>query len=140
MRYKQAVELRRKFTNAVQAIAKNSNRIYDAFLLFDQWKAGTAYTANQKVRYGNKLYYAIVDHTSQADWTPDITASLYTAIPNPNESGTADNPIEYSGNMALEQGKYYIQDNVIYYCIRDTVNPVFNPLSELVGLYVEVYA
>lgn len=140
MKWGQAKEIRRKFTNAVQAIAKNSPKIYDAFLLFDAWKPDTAYTANQKIRYGNQLYYAITDHTSQADWTPDITASLYTAIPNPNESGTADNPIAYNGNMALEQGKYYIQNNVIYYCTRDTVSPVFNDLADLVGLYVEVYA
>ena len=46
-------------------------------------------------------------------------------------------PIPYDGNMALEAGKYYIQDYVIYLCNRDTVNPVYNPLAELVGLYVE---
>ena len=140
MKWGQAKEIRRKFTNAVQAIAKNSPKIYDAFLLFDPWEAGVTYQANQKIRYGNQLYFAITDHTSQADWTPDVTASLYTAIANPNESGTADNPISYNGNMALEEGKYYIQTNVIYHCIRDTINPVFNDLADLVGLYVEVYA
>jgi hypothetical protein len=39
--------------------------------------------------------------------------------------------------MALENGKHYIQGGVIYLCNRDTVNPVYNPLAELVGLYVE---
>jgi hypothetical protein len=39
--------------------------------------------------------------------------------------------------MALTAGLYYIQNSVIYHCIRDTVNPVYNPLAELVGLYVE---
>ena len=38
---------------------------------------------------------------------------------------------------AAETGKYYIQDYVIYLCAYDTVNPVYNPLAELVGLYVE---
>lgn len=38
---------------------------------------------------------------------------------------------------AAEAGKYYIQDYVIYLCAYDTVNPVYNPLAELVGLYVE---
>lgn len=51
--------------------------------------------------------------------------------------GTLADPIPYSGNMALESGKYYIQDYVIYLCNRDTINPVYNPLAELVGLYVE---
>lgn len=31
----------------------------------------------------------------------------------------------------------YSQDGVTYLCSRDTVNPVYNPLSELVGLYVK---
>lgn len=31
----------------------------------------------------------------------------------------------------------YIQDGVTYLCNRNTVNPVYNPLSELVGIYVE---
>lgn len=31
----------------------------------------------------------------------------------------------------------YSQDGVVYLCSRDTVNPVYNPLRELVGIYVE---
>lgn len=48
-----------------------------------------------------------------------------------------DDPIPYCGNMALESGKYYSQDGKVYKCTRDTGNPVYNALSELVGLYVE---
>ena len=40
--------------------------------------------------------------------------------------------------MVLESGKYYSQDGVTYHCTRDTGNPVYHALSELVGLYVEV--
>lgn len=52
-------------------------------------------------------------------------------------SALAD-PIPYSGNMNLTAGLYYIQDDVIYLCNRNTGQPVYNALSELVGLYVEV--
>ena len=41
-------------------------------------------------------------------------------------------------SMALENGKHYSQDGVTYLCNRDTVNPVYNPLRELVGIYVEI--
>jgi hypothetical protein len=64
------------------------------------------------------------------------TESLYAEVCETHE-GTVDDPIPYNGNMALESGKYYLQDWVIYRCIRDTVNPVYNALSDLVGLYVE---
>jgi hypothetical protein len=51
---------------------------------------------------------------------------------------TKYDPIPYDGNMILEQNKYYIQNDVLYICTRDTINPVYNPLVELIGLYVEV--
>ena len=57
--------------------------------------------------------------------------------PTSARPGTLADPIPYSGNMALENGKHYIQNGVIYICIRDTVNPVYHALSELVGVYVE---
>ena len=65
------------------------------------------------------------------------TESLYERIDETHD-GTFDDPIPYSGNMALEAGKYYSQDGVIYLCTRDTVNPVYNALADLVGLYVEL--
>ena len=40
--------------------------------------------------------------------------------------------------MALVSGKYYSQDGVVYLCNRDTINPVYNTLRELVGIYVEI--
>ena len=44
----------------------------------------------------------------------------------------------YNGNMALESGKHYTQGGVTYMCNRDTINPVYNALVDLVGVYVEV--
>jgi hypothetical protein len=65
------------------------------------------------------------------------TESLFSHI-DEEHKGTIDDPIPYSGNMALENGKYYEQDGVVYICTRDTVNPVYSALKDLVGLYVEV--
>lgn len=104
---------------------------------YPAWEVSTAYTAGYKVTYKDKLYKCLQAHTSQADWTPDTAASLWTVI-NEEHEGTEYDPIPYDGNMALENGKYYKQDDITYRCTRDTVNPVYNQLSELVGLYVEV--
>ena len=95
--------------------------------------------AEYKFQHNGKLYKTIpANHTFQADWVPGVgTESLYTRI-DETYDGTQYDPIPYSGNMALENGKYYIQDGVTYLCNRDTGNPVYNALSELVGLYVEV--
>lgn len=75
--------------------------------------------------------------TIQAHYPPEEgMESLYTRIDETHD-GTKYDPIPYEGNMALENGKYYVQDGVTYLCNRDTGNPVYNALANLVGLYVE---
>ena len=104
---------------------------------YPEWEAGQDYPEGFKVQYGGALYKVLQAHTSQDGWEPENAPSLWTEICE-SHAGTLNDPIPYSGNMALESGKYYIQDYVIYLCTRDTINPVYNPLAELVGLYVEV--
>lgn len=75
--------------------------------------------------------------TIQSHYPPGVgTESLYAEICETHE-GTEDDPIPYEGNMALENGKCYMQDYEVYRCIRDTGNPVYHALADLVGLYVE---
>lgn len=103
---------------------------------YPEWAADTEYTIGYKVQRNGKLWRVLQAHTSQAGWEPENAASLWTEICE-SHAGTLEDPIPYSGNMALESGKYYSQDGKVYRCIRDTGNPVYNALSELVGLYVE---
>lgn len=104
---------------------------------YPEWTINTDYTVDYKVKRNGKLWKVVQAHTSQVGWEPENATSLWTEV-NETHAGTADDPIPYSGNMALENGKYYVQDYEIYLCNRDTVNPVYNALRELVGLYVEV--
>lgn len=103
---------------------------------YPEWAAGTAYTVGYKVRRDGKLWRVVQAHTSQTGWEPENVAALWEQI-NETHAGTIDDPIPYSGNMALTAGLYYMQDWVIYKCTRDTGNPVYHALDELVGLYVE---
>ena len=94
--------------------------------------------AEYKFQYNGKLYKTIpANHTFQADWIPGVgTESIYTRIDEEHDGSLAD-PIPYDGNMALTAGLYYIQNGVTYLCNRDTINPVYNALVDLVGVYVE---
>ena len=103
---------------------------------YPEWEADTEYTIGYKAQRNGKLWRVLQAHTSQAGWEPENAASLWTEICE-THAGTLEDPIPYSGNMALESGKYYSQDGKVYRCTRDTGNPVYNALSELVGLYVE---
>lgn len=106
--------------------------------VYDEWKSGVYYKAGKHLRWNGELYKVKdgMPHTAQADWTPDVATSLYERI-DVTHTGAADDPIPYEGNMALVCGLHYVQDGVVYLCTRDTVNPVYNPLDELVGLYVK---
>lgn len=104
---------------------------------YPEWAENTAYAVSHKVQYGGKLWRVVQAHTAQIGWEPVNVPSLWTEVCE-THSGTLEDPIPYDGNMALENGKHYSQNSTIYLCNRDTVNPVYNALSELVGLYVEI--
>lgn len=50
--------------------------------LYPTWYSmmGKEVSVGQRYWYNNKLYKVIQAHTVQEDWTPDVTASLYTEV------------------------------------------------------------
>lgn len=104
---------------------------------YPEWASGVAYTAGYRIQRNGKLWRCLQAHTAQTGWEPENAASLWTEICESHD-GTKYDPIPYNGNMVLQSGKYYTQNNILYLCNRSTVNPVYNSLAELVGLYVEV--
>ena len=120
----------------INTLTVDDNTALRMVAFYPEWAADTEYTIGYKAQRNGKLWRCRQAHTSQAGWEPENTASLWTETCE-SHAGTLEDPIPYSGNRALESGKYYMQDGKIYRCIRDTGNPVYNALSELVGLYVE---
>ena len=129
-----AIEYRRNIETVVQSL--NGNTAWEMLSFYPEWAADTEYSTGYKVQRGSRLWRCIQAHTSQIGWEPENAASLWTEICE-SHSGTLEDPIPYNGNMALESGKYYSQDGKVYRCTRDTGNPVYHALSELVGLYVK---
>lgn len=109
--------------------------------IYPTWESIIGQTVNlgYKFQHADKLYKTLQDNLLiQEQWIPgEGTESLYTVI-DETHAGTQDDPIPYDGNMALENGKYYIQDETVYKCTRDTEIPVYNALADLIGIYVEV--
>lgn len=77
-----------QFFKAVQMFAAtlSEEQAMEVATMYDPWKAGKAYKADEYVVYGEnavgdpQLYKVVKNHTSQADWKPDVEASLYTPI------------------------------------------------------------
>lgn len=134
------VDLARKLRPYIEKSAQSlaDAEALQAVELYPEWAPGMAYAIDFKLRRNGKLYRVLQGHTAMVGWEPETitAAALYTEI-NEAHAGTLEDPIPYDGNMALESGKYYTQDGVVYRCIWDTINPVYHPLADLVGLYVE---
>ena len=121
----------------VQEIEVDDSTALRMIAFYPEWEPGKAYAVGHKLTRNGKLYKVIQAHTSQVGWEPEKVPAMFTEICE-THSGELDDPIPYSGNMALEKGKHYIQDDEIYICTRDTGKPVYHAWAELVGLYVEI--
>lgn len=48
--------------------------------IYPEWHVGVDYRIGQVVRYQGQLYRCVQGHLSQADWTPDTVAALWSSI------------------------------------------------------------
>lgn len=91
--------------------------------LYPEWSGESInYKSGARVNYQNILYKVLQDHTSQADWTPDVTPSLYAKvlIPDPDIIPEWEQPEStngYSvGDKVTHNGATYISlvDNNVW--------------------------
>lgn len=52
--------------------------------LFPLWQEDKAYATGDRIRYEEVLYKCVQSHTSQANWTPDVTAALWAQVDDPS--------------------------------------------------------
>lgn len=117
-----------KWTDAALAVkpiyAKGAQTLSDADALtvkgiYPDWAAGEEVKTREKRNYNGRLYRCRQAHTTQADWTPDMTPNLWVVLDEVNE-GTIDNPIPAVSGMEYTYGLYYLdpEDGNIYLCER----------------------
>lgn len=126
----------------VNTMSLTDNDALSVKSVYPEWETliGKEVKQGDKMQCDGRLWKVLQQHTVQEQWRPGTgTESLYTEIVE-TASGTADDPIPYNNNMELEQGKYYIQYGITYLCTRNTEIPVYQPLADLVGIYVELYS
>lgn len=47
---------------------------------YDIWEVGISYCVGRYITYNDILYKVLIEHTSQAAWTPDISPSLFAKV------------------------------------------------------------
>lgn len=114
-----------------------------AVALYPIWNMGLIITqemindGENRYSYEDKLYKCGTPHTTQADWTPDITPAMWTVI-DVEHTGTVDDPIPFVVNMEVFNGKYYTYADTLYLCIRDSGIALQYTPDQLIGNYFEV--
>lgn len=85
--------------------------------MYDEWSAdGVAYTLNDIRQYNGLLYRCVQAHTSQATWTPEAAASLWTRIADPAQEWpewiqpTGAHNAYAQGAKVSHNGKHWISD------------------------------
>lgn len=78
------------------------------------WEAGRAYVAGDLREYGELPYRCLMAHTSQADWTPDVSVSLWAKVlSSPDipewEQPSSTNPY-MKGDRVRHNGKTWESD------------------------------
>lgn len=85
-------------------------------MLFERWEIGRTYAIGERIYYNGVLYSVLEAHTSQSDWTPDISPSLFAEvlIPDPviiPEWVQPDSTNAYKlGDKVTHNGKTWISD------------------------------
>lgn len=88
------------------------------------------------VVYEDKPWRVRQTHAPLEVYPPSLaTASLYEAIDKEHD-GTLEDPIPYTPPMEIFIDKYYIENNEVYKCIRNSDTALSHSLRDLVNIYV----
>ena len=81
-------------------------------VLYPAWRSETEYHAGDRVLHGGVLYKVLQAHTSQADWTPDITPALFVVVSLDEwpefVQPTGAHDAYKKGDKVTFEGKHYI--------------------------------
>lgn len=92
--------------------------------LFPTWKEGTTYEAGTKIQYDGVVYTILQEHTSQSDWTPAVTSSLFAQV-LVSEDGTPLEWVQPGSTNPYMKGDRVIYNGLVYESLID--NNVWSP-------------
>lgn len=78
MTIKEANKIRKSITGIVENLSDED--ALSVTILFEPWKTGIDYKIDDRIKFNDNLYKCIQAHTSQSDWTPDITPALWKIV------------------------------------------------------------
>lgn len=110
----------------------------DRMVVIYDWEhyVGKTLKQGQVVVYDDRVWRVRQEHSVLEVYPPSLnTASLYEVI-EILPTGEKDDPIPYMPPMEVFSGKYYIEDNLLYLCNRDSGTALTHKLADLINVYV----
>lgn len=106
-------ELLQKISLALSYIVQNMDNFSDYQALqiaelYATWHVDVDYRVGQIVRHEGYLYRCVQAHTSQEDWTPDVSASMWSKI------SFAENGVENWTQPTGAHNAYNVGDHVMH--------------------------
>lgn len=107
-----AKELRAIIEAAILELNQDDAAALGNIELYAMWQSGKAYIVGERIQYGDKLYKCVQAHTSQDDWTPDVTPALWVIVSVEewpefiHPTGAHD--VYNKGDKVTYNGKHYI--------------------------------
>lgn len=129
-----------KVTRKINYIGLTDNEALSVKELYPRWedKVDMTIEAGYITLYNDSLWRARQTHTALAIYPPSMdTAALYEVVDYKHE-GTESDPIPYTPPMEIFADKYYVQNDVLYRCTRNSETALSHNLADLVGMYVVI--
>ena len=110
MKRAEAMALRQQIESA--ATLQTDETALESKWMYAAWKTDTAYEVGSRIRYGEKLYKCVQAHTSQDDWTPDVTPALWMEVSVEEypewKQPTGAHDAYNTGDKCTYNGKHYV--------------------------------
>lgn len=126
-----------RYTLQLFARTLDEDTVLQIVTIFDPWNPnGHAYEIGEYCLYGEnevgdpQLYVCLLAHTSQSDWTPDVSSSLFKAV-GITEEGYPEWSQPVGASDAYMTGDIVSYEGVLYISLID--NNVWSPVAYPAG-------
>ena len=98
---------------------------------YDIWVAGVLYSVGRYITHKHILYKLLTEHTSQTDWTPDVSPSLFAKVLIDPTGETIPEWVQPDSTNAYMTGDKVRFEGLIYESLID--NNVWSPVGYPAG-------
>jgi hypothetical protein len=136
----ECLERTKNISRKINRLNLTDNEALSVKNVYPTWESKVSNTIEQGfiVLHGGNLWRARQTHVALEAYPPSIhTASLYEVVEYKHD-GTLDDPIPYTPPMEIFENKYYLEDDVMYKCTRDSNTALVHSLKDLINIYVEI--